>query len=104
MQHSVLLARHRRQDGRSYRTRVTPGGFYFAPHDATKVKADLIDQQSGKIVASVISIQSQPESGLVPMVTVGSAHGLSVKTTQKLVLRDAAWGIASKIDAKMMQP
>jgi hypothetical protein len=83
---------------------LLPGGFYFAPHDATKVKADLIDQQSGKIVASVISIQSQPESGLVPTVTVGSAHGLSVKTTQKLVLRDAAWGIASKIDAKMMQP
>jgi hypothetical protein len=81
-----------------------PGGFYFAPQDTTKVKADLIDQQSGRIVANVISIQSQPESGLVPLVSVGDGHGVSVITTQKLVLRNAAWGIASKIDAKMMQP
>ncbi len=83
---------------------LLPGGFYFAPQDTTKVKADLIDQQSGRIVASVVSIQSQHESGLVPMLSVGGGQGVSVITTQKLVLQDAAWGIASKIDAKMMQP
>ena len=87
---------------------LLPGGFYFAPKfapkDTTNVKADLIDQQSGRIVANVLSSQSQPESGLLPPVSVGDGHGVSVISTQKLVLRSAAWGIASKIDEKMMQP
>jgi hypothetical protein len=89
---------------RSYRTEASRGGFYFAPQDTTKVKADLIDQQSGRIVASVISIESQPESGLVPLVSVGGGHVGIGYNDAKLVLRDAAWGTASKIDAKMMQP
>jgi len=83
---------------------LLPGGFYFDPKDTTNVKAGFIDQQSGRIVANVLSSQSQPESGLLPPVSVGDGHVVSVISTQKLVLRNAAWGIASKINEKMMQP
>jgi hypothetical protein len=83
---------------------VLPGGFLAMPKDSTNVKADLIDQQSGKVVANVSSTQSQPESGLMPPMSVGEGHGISMISSQKLVLRQAAWGMATKIDEKMTHP
>lgn len=83
---------------------VLPGGFYYSPQDSTNVKADLIDQQSGKTVANILSTQSFPESGLLPTVSIGQGQSVSLMSAQKIVLRNAAWGIASKIDEKMTQP
>jgi hypothetical protein len=83
---------------------LIPAGPYFGPKDSTHVEADLIDQQSGKVVANVFTTQSAIETGIMPPVSVGEGHGVSMISSQKLVLRNAAWEMATKIDEKMMHP
>ncbi len=73
---SVLLARHRRSRRQKLpQSAFSLAAFTFDPKDTTNVKADLIDQQCGRIVANVLSSQSQPKSGLLPPVSVGDGHG-----------------------------
>jgi hypothetical protein len=79
-------------------------GEYLAPEDATTIKATLIDQQTGKTMADLISSESTTETGVLPNVSFGSGHGVSLIYTEKLILREAASGIASKIDEKIKQP
>jgi hypothetical protein len=80
---------------------LLPGGIFLIPKDTTTVKATLIDQQTGKTMAEIITNQSETESGVLPPVSVGYGHGISLISSQKLVLMDAASGIASRIDAKI---
>jgi hypothetical protein len=81
-----------------------PGGFYFSPENTAVVKATLLDQQSGKMMADLVSSQSQTETGVIPPISIASGgHAVSLVSAEKLVLRYAAWGLASKIDEKIKQ-
>jgi hypothetical protein len=80
---------------------LVPGGYFIAPKDSTTVKAILIDQRTRKTVADIVSNQSETESGIMPPMSMGYGHGVSFISTEKLVLREAAWGLASKIDEKI---
>jgi hypothetical protein len=80
---------------------LLPGGYFVTPKDTTTVKATLIDLQTGKTMGDIVSNQSETESGLLPPTSFGNGHGISLISTQKLVLREAAWGMASKIDEKI---
>ncbi len=81
-----------------------PGGFYFKPENTAVVKATLLDQQTGKMMADLISSQSQTETGVIPPISIHSGgHAVSFVSAEKLVLRYAAWGLASKIDEKIKQ-
>ena len=83
---------------------LVPGGFLVTPKDTTTVKATLVDQKTGKVMADIVSKESETETGLMPATSIGYGHGLSLISTEKLVLREAAWGVASKIDQKMKCP
>jgi hypothetical protein len=80
---------------------LLPGGYFVTPKDTTTVKATLIDPQTGKTLADIVSNQSETESGLLPPTSFGNGHGISLISTEKLVLREAAWGVASRIDEKI---
>jgi AbrB family looped-hinge helix DNA binding protein len=80
---------------------MLPGGFLVTPKDTTTVKATLLDQKTGKVMADIVSNQSETETGLMPATSFGYGHGLALISTEKLVLREAAWGVASRIDQKM---
>jgi hypothetical protein len=83
---------------------LVPGGYFITPKDTTTVKATLIDQQTGKTMADIVSNKSETETGVVPPLIIGYGHGVSFISTEKLVLREAAWGVASRIDEKIKQP
>jgi hypothetical protein len=81
-----------------------PGGFYFWPENTAVVKATLLDQQTGKMMAELVSSQSQTETGVIPPVSIDSGgHAVSLVSAEKLVLRYAAWELATKIDEKIKQ-
>ncbi len=82
---------------------LLPGGQYYAPKDTAVVKATLVDRQTGGKVADLISSDSETVFGVAPPISVGSGHGFSLISAEKLVLRYAAWGLASKIDEKIKQ-
>jgi hypothetical protein len=81
---------------------LVPGGYFMTPTDAVKVKAILTDERTGKTMADIVSNQSAAE-GLTPAIMPGMGHGISIISPEKLVLREAAWGLASKIDDKIKQ-
>lgn len=81
-----------------------PGGFYFNPENTAVVKANIFDQQTGKMMADLVSSQSQTETGVIPPISIASGgHAVSLVSAEKLVLRYAAWELASKIDEKIKQ-
>jgi hypothetical protein len=80
------------------------GVLVYAPKDTAVVKATLVDRQTGKKMADLISSDSETVSGVLPPISIGSGHGVSLISSEKLVLRYAAWGLASKIDEKIKQP
>jgi hypothetical protein len=83
---------------------LVPGGFYFRPENTAVVKATLVDQQTGKTMADLISSKSQSETGVIPPISINSGgHAVSLMSAEKLVLRYAAWGLASKIDETIKQ-
>ncbi len=83
---------------------LVPGGFYFRPENTAVVKATLVDQQTGKTMADLISSKSQTETGVIPPISIASGgHAVSLMSAEKLVLRYAAWGLASKIDETIKQ-
>ena len=83
---------------------LVPGGFYFRPENTAVVKATLVDQQTGKTMADLVSSKSQTETGVIPPISIDSAgHTVSLMSAEKLVLRYAAWGLASKIDETIKQ-
>ena len=83
---------------------LVPGGFYFKPENTAVVKATLVDQQTGKTMADLISSKSQTETGVIPPISINSGgHAVSLISAEKLVLRYAAWGLASKIDETIKQ-
>ena len=47
-----------------------PGGFYFKPENTAVVKATLVDQQTGKMMADLISSKSQTETGVIPPISI----------------------------------
>jgi hypothetical protein len=76
---------------------LVPGGYFMTPKDSATIKSTLIDQQSGKTVADLVSTPSEYES-VMPGTSFGNGHGLSIISSEKLVLREAAWGVATQID------
>jgi hypothetical protein len=80
---------------------LVPGGYFMTPKDSATVKVTLIDQKTSKTMAELESSQSETESGLIPPTSLGNGHGISMISSQKLVLREAAWGVATKIDEKI---
>jgi hypothetical protein len=52
-------------------------------------------------MADLVSNQSKTENGVMPETSFGYGHGLSLISADKLVLREAAWGVASRIDQKI---
>ena len=56
------------------------------------------------MIADLVSSQSQTETGVIPPISIASAgHAVSLMSAEKLVLRYAAWGLASKIDERIKQ-
>jgi hypothetical protein len=82
---------------------LVPGGFLMMPKDSTTVKTKLVDQKTGKVMADLVSNEAETESGIMPPTSFGNGHGISMISSQKLVLREAAWAVASKIDEQMKQ-
>jgi hypothetical protein len=76
---------------------LVPGGYFMTPKDSATIKSTLIDLQSGKIVADLVSTPSEIEN-VMPQTSFGNGHGISMISTEKLVLREAAWGVATQID------
>ncbi len=76
---------------------LVPGGYFMTPKDSATIKTKLIDLQSGKVVADLVSTPSETES-VMAQTSFGNGHGVSMISSQELVLREAAWGVATQID------
>ena len=81
-----------------------PGVMMLAPKDTATIKATLIDQQSGKILADILSYRKMPSDGVVPNINVHVGCGdVSLTSSEKMLLRNAACSFATKIDKKIKE-
>jgi hypothetical protein len=79
---------------------LVPGGYFMTPKDSATIKSTVTDLQSGKVVADLVSTPSETES-VMPGTSFGNGYGISMISSEKLVLREAAWGLATQIDNKI---